>query len=107
MNDLTVKPMTLLEMQDAIAKTIADVIGHGMREKCVPHAQAVMTKVVGPQLLLQVKDAVEVTDEMVERACIADEPMYAHCTDDTRAYIRMHMREVIEAALSEKGHELP
>lgn len=35
-------PMTLLELRDAIAKAIADAIGHGMREKCERHADAVM-----------------------------------------------------------------
>jgi hypothetical protein len=58
MPDTTKKAMTLLEMEDAIAKTIADEIGHGMREKCIEQARAVMTKVVGPQLLLQSADAI-------------------------------------------------
>jgi len=43
-------PMTLVDLRDAIAKAVADVIGHGMREKCERHADAVMA-VVGPQLL--------------------------------------------------------
>jgi hypothetical protein len=44
------KLMTLLELHDAIAKAIADAQGHGMREKCERHADAVLA-VVGPQLL--------------------------------------------------------
>lgn len=42
--------MTLTDLHDAIAKAVADVIGHGMREKCERHADAVMA-VVGPHLL--------------------------------------------------------
>lgn len=44
------KSLTLVELRDAIAKAIADAIGHGMREKCERHADAVLA-VVGPQLL--------------------------------------------------------
>jgi len=43
-------PMTLPELHDAIAKAIADAQGHGMREKCERHADAVLA-IVGPQLL--------------------------------------------------------
>jgi len=42
--------MTLPELHDAIAKAIADAQGHGMREKCERHADAVLA-IVGPQLL--------------------------------------------------------
>src|ERR1700761_6443235 len=45
------RPMTLLELRDAIAKAIADSVDHGMREKCERQADAVMA-VVGPQLVL-------------------------------------------------------
>lgn len=44
------KPMNLIELHDAIAKAIADAAGHGMREKCERHADAVLA-IVGPQLL--------------------------------------------------------
>jgi hypothetical protein len=45
------RPMTLLELRDAIAKAIADSVDLGMREKCERQADAVMA-VVGPQLVL-------------------------------------------------------
>ena len=58
-------PMTLLELHDAIAKAIADAIGHGMREKCERHADAVLA-VVGPQLLATAEHAVRIeADEAV------------------------------------------
>lgn len=42
--------MTIVELHDAIAKAIADAIGHGMREKCTVLADAVIA-VVAPQLV--------------------------------------------------------
>jgi hypothetical protein len=56
--------MTLLDLRDAIAKAIADSIGHGMREKCQRHADAVL-KVVAPQLMATAEHARREYTEMI------------------------------------------
>lgn len=58
--------MSLEQLRDSIAKAIADVVGHGMREKCVDHADAV--------LCLISRELVNVSDEDVERALDATVP---------------------------------
>lgn len=64
------KPMTLLELHDAIAKSIADVVGHGMREKCSVHADAVLA-VVFPKLAATAAKAwATVSDEKILDGCL-------------------------------------
>lgn len=56
------KPMTLIELKDAIAKAIADAVGNGMREKYEAHADAALS-VVGPQLLVTAEHAAQLVRE--------------------------------------------
>ena len=45
--------------------------------------------------------AVRVTERMVRTACVAHDPMYDHCSSDTRADMHRRMRAALEAVLGQ------
>ena len=46
--------------------------------------------------------AVRVTERMVRTACVAHDPMYDHCSSDTRADMHRRMRAALEAVLGQE-----
>jgi hypothetical protein len=92
------------KLRDDIAKAIADVIGHGMREKCHAHAAAVLS-ILDSQPVRE-----EVTDEMVDAYVNTvnkhlgslSEADWESDRKDKHAHLRRVARIGLIAALGEK-----